>query len=204
MLASRGSTNNRHARKASQLDCIIDARSAGWRTRLTWGNKGPIGGAAALGSPNRLELSFLTVLALPKASSTVLLLRRTSSMCFAAAAAAAAGEGDLQRPSGAKIFQRNERTSRVAGSGGGHWLQQNSRNCKQKQQPPQPQRPPPPLPPQDMAICIIAGVPVTTVVVGNSSPSHLRHRFMYLTHRCFERLAPRKRRGRSPPERGSP
>lgn len=57
-------------------------------------------------SPNRLELSFLTVLALPNASRTVLLLSRTSSMCLAAAAAVAAGEDDRHRPSGRKEAQR--------------------------------------------------------------------------------------------------
>lgn len=49
-----------------------------------------------LHSPNRPELSFRTVLALPKASSTVLLISSTSSVCLAAAAVAAleVDEGD--------------------------------------------------------------------------------------------------------------
>lgn len=49
-------------------------------------------------SPKRLELSFLTVFAFPKASNTVLLLRSTSSICFAAAAAVMAGAEERQRP----------------------------------------------------------------------------------------------------------
>lgn len=44
-------------------------------------------------SPNRLELSFLSVFAFPKASSSVLLRSRVASIVFAVAPTAVAGVG---------------------------------------------------------------------------------------------------------------
>lgn len=60
-------------------------------------------------SPNRLELSLRTVLALPKASRTVLLLSRISSMCLTATSAA---EGLVRT-----VYRRDETSGRGGGGG---------------------------------------------------------------------------------------